>query len=135
MSVNFDGDGVENEAVNFKRVPDMLEINRFFDGETGKNVNYREVVAALPKSVREMLTSGFEMKNFAKIFEDQSMMQTVEAYLASGMNISETARRLYMHRNTLMYRLNSIRKHTGLDLSKFADAVTFELLRYLYIIK
>ncbi|MDE7167510.1 MAG: helix-turn-helix domain-containing protein [Clostridia bacterium] len=135
MSVNFDGDGVENEAVNFKRVPDMLEINRFFDGETGKNVNYREVVAALPKSVREMLTSGFEMKNFAKIFEDQSMMQTVEAYLASGMNISETARRLYMHRNTLMYRLNSIRKNTGLDLSKFADAVTFELLRYLYIIK
>ena len=135
MSVNFDGDGVENEAVNFKRVPDMLEINRFFDGETGKNVNYREVVAALPKSVREMLTSGFEMKNFAKIFEDQSMMQTVEAYLASGMNISETARRLYMHRNTLMYRLNSIRKNTELDLSKFADAVTFELLRYLYIIK
>ncbi len=135
MSENFDGDGVEKEAVNFKRVPDMLEINRFFDGEEGKNVNYREVVAALPKSVREMLTSGFEMKNFAKIFEDQSMMQTVEAYLASGMNISETARRLYMHRNTLMYRLRSIRKNTGLDLSKFSDAVTFELLRYLYIIK
>ena len=135
MSENFDGDGEVKEAVNFKRVPDMLEINRFFDGETGKNVNYREVVAALPKSVREMLTSGFEMKNFAKIFEDQSMMQTVEVYLASGMNISETARRLYMHRNTLMYRLNNIRKNTGLDLSKFADAVTFELLRYLYIIK
>lgn len=135
MSVNFDGDGVEKEAVNFQRVPDMLEINRFFDGEDGKTVNYREVVAALPKSVREMLTSGFEMKNFAKIFEDQSMMQTVEVYLGSGMNISETARRLYMHRNTLMYRLNNIRKNTGLDLSDFGDAVTFELLHYLYIIK
>ena len=135
MSINLSDDGEAKEAVNFQRVPDMLEINRFFDGETGKSVNYREVVAALPKSVREMLTSGFEMKNFAKIFEDQSMMQTVEAYLASGMNISETARRLYMHRNTLMYRLNNIRKNTGLDLSNFADAVTFELLRYLYIIK
>ena len=135
MSINLSDDGEEKEAVNFQRVPDMLELNRFFEVETGNKVNYREVVAALPKSVREMLTSGFEMKNFAKIFEDQSMMQTVEAYLASGMNISETARRLYMHRNTLMYRLNSIRKHTGLDLSKFSDAVTFELLRYLYIIK
>ena len=135
MSVNFEGDGEAKEAVNFKRVPDMLELNRFFEGETGKTVNYREVVAALPKSVREMLTSGFEMKNFAKIFEDQSMMQTVEAYLGAGMNISETARRLYMHRNTLMYRLGSIRKNTGLDLSNFGDAVTFELLHYLYILK
>ena len=135
MSVNLSGEEESKEAVNFKRVPDMLEINRFFDGEAGKEVNYREVVAALPKSVREMLTSGFEMKKFAKIFEDQSMLQTVEVYLGSGMNISETARRLYMHRNTLMYRLNSIRKHTGLDLSNFADAVTFKLLHYLYILK
>ena len=135
MSINLSDDGVEKEAVNFQRVPDMLELNRFFEAEEGKKVNYREVVAALPKSVREMLTSGFEMKNFAKIFEDQSMMQTVEAYLGCGMNISETARRLYMHRNTLMYRLNNIRKNTGLDLSNFADAVTFELLHYLYILK
>ena len=125
----------EKDTVNFQRVPDMLEINRFFEAEDGKKVNYREVVAALPKSVREMLTSGFEMKNFAKIFEDQSMMQTVKVYLDSGMNISETARRLYMHRNTLMYRLNSIKKNTGLNLSNFLDAVTFELLHYLYIIK
>ena len=63
------------------------------------------------------------------------MMQTVETYLDCGMNISETARRLYMHRNTLMYRLNSIRKNTGMDLSSFDDAVTFRLLHYLYIIK
>lgn len=135
MSINLSDGGEEKEAVNFQRVPDMLELNRFFEAETGNKVNYREVVAALPKSVREMLTSGFEMKNFAKIFEDQSMMQTVEAYLDAGMNISETARRLYMHRNTLMYRLNNIRKNTGLDLSNFSDAVTFKLLHYLYIIK
>ncbi|MDE6667755.1 MAG: helix-turn-helix domain-containing protein [Clostridia bacterium] len=135
MSINLSDDGVEKETVNYQRVPDMLEINRFFEAEEGKKVNYREVVAALPKSVREMLTSGFEMKNFAKIFEDQSMMQTVETYLGCGMNISETARRLYMHRNTLMYRLGNIRKNTGLDLSNFADAVTFELLHYLYILK
>ena len=135
MSENLFDDGEPKEVKNYQRVPDMLELNRFFGGETGKTVNYSEVVAALPKSVREMLTSGFEMKKFAKIFEDQSMMQTVEAYLDSGMNISETARGLYMHRNTLMYRLNNIRKHTGLDLSKFGDAVTFKLLHYLYIIK
>ena len=64
MSINLSDDGEAKEAVNFQRVPDMLEINRFFDGETGKKVNYREVVAALPKSVREMLTSGFEIHFF-----------------------------------------------------------------------
>lgn len=127
--------GVSENTEKYQRVPDMLELNRFFEGETGKKVNFAEVAAALPKSVREMLTSRFEMKNFAKIFEDQSMMQTVEVYLDCGMNISETARRLYMHRNTLMYRLNSIRKNTGMDLSRFSDAVTFSLLHYLYIIK
>lgn len=135
MSVKVSGDGGEIKSENHQRVPDMLEINRFFEVKAPNCINYREVVAALPKSVREMLTSGFEMKNFAKIFEDSGMMQTVEAYFNCGMNISGTARALYMHRNTLMYRLNSIRKHTGLDLSSFRDAVTFKLLNYLYIIK
>ena len=134
MSENtFDGE-VREKNEKFQRVPDMLELNRFFEGETCTKVNYREVAASLPKSVREKITSRFEMKNLAKIFEDQSMMQTVETYLDCGMNISETARRLYMHRNTLMYRLNSIRKNTGMDLSSFDDAVTFRLLHYLYII-
>ncbi|MDE7083274.1 MAG: helix-turn-helix domain-containing protein [Clostridia bacterium] len=135
MSLNLSDDIEEKEGKNYQRVPDMLEINRFFDGSGASVLNYSEVVAALPKSVREMLTSGFEMKKFAKIFEDQSMMQTVEAYLDCGMNISMTARKLYMHRNTLMYRLKNIRKHTGLDLGSFRDAVTFKLLHYLYIIK
>ncbi len=135
MDVNFTDNDEAKEVQNYQRVPNMLEINRFFDVGDGKKVNFSEVAAALPKSVREMLTSGFEMKKFAKIFEDQSMMQTVQAYLDCGMNISKTSRLLYMHRNTLMYRLNNIRKHTGLDLSNFRDAATFELLHYLYIIK
>ena len=135
MSVILTDEDYNKEGKNFQRVPDMLEINRFFDAAEPHTVNYYEVVAALPKSVREMLTTGFEMKKFAKIFEDQSMMQTVRVYLDCGMNISETSRRLYMHRNTLMYRLNNIRKRTGLDLSTFRDAVTFELLHCLYIIK
>lgn len=125
----------ENNLTNLQRVPDMPELNRFFGGDGQGKLNFKEVVAALPKSVREMLSSGFEIKKLAKVFEDQSMMQTVEAYLDCGMNVSLTSRVLYMHRNTLMYRLKNIRKNTGLDLSNFRDAVTFKLLHYLYIIK
>lgn len=125
----------ESGSGNEQRVPDMLEINRFFGGDVRNKLNFGEVIAALPKSVREMITSGFEMKKFARIFEDQSMMQTVEAYFNCGMNVSLTSREIYMHRNTLIYRLKNIKKQTGLDLSDFHDAVTFELLHYLYVIK
>lgn len=124
-----------NSTEDMQRVPDMPELNRFFDGDGHEKLNFKEVVAALPKSVREMLSSGFEIKKLAKVFEDQSMMQTVKAYLDCGMNVSLASRVLYMHRNTLIYRLKNIRKNTGLDLSDFRDAVTFKLLHYLYIIK
>lgn len=119
----------------FRTPPDMLEINRFFADREYKKINFREVIAALPTSVGEMLISGFDMKRLAKIFEDEGMMQTADAYLMNGMNISETARKLYMHRNTLMYRLKRISKNTGLDLSNFSDAVTFKLLHFLYLEK
>ncbi|MBD5584747.1 MAG: hypothetical protein HDQ88_06665 [Clostridia bacterium] len=123
------------EGENLQRVPNMLEVNRFFDANDPSEINFEEVVASLPKSVREMLTSGFEMKKFAKIFEDEGMMETCETFLKCGMNVSETSRELYMHRNTLIYRLKNIKRQTGLDLSNFSQAVTFKLLHYLYILK
>ena len=110
----------------------MLELSRFKDGSV---INFKEVMATLPKSVRERLTSGFDMKSFAKIFEDEEMMRTVSAYLKSGMNVSQTARTLFMHRNTLIYRLGVVKRLTGLDLRNFEMAITFKLLHYLYLLK
>ena len=75
------------------------------------------------------------MKKFAKIFEDDDMMRTVDAFLENGMNASETARALYMHRNTLSYRLKTVQKKTGLDLKNFDMAVTFKILHILYTMK
>lgn len=115
-----------------QRVPDILETSRFKDGDV---INFAEVLATLPKSVREKLSAGFEMKNFAKIFEDEEMMRTVNAYLKSGMNVSRTARNLYMHRNTLIYRLGVVRRMTGLDLRNFDMAITFKILHSLYLLK
>ena len=62
-------------------------------------------------------------------------MLTVGAFFENGMNVSETSRRLYMHRNTLIYRLNKIQKSTGFDLRNFETAVTFQILRILYELK
>lgn len=99
------------------------------------NITLSDIISQLSKAQRERLISGYDLKNFARIFEDGDTMSTVDAFLKNGMNVSETARVLYMHRNTLIYRLNKISNETGLDLRKFDMAVTFEILRVLYELK
>ena len=113
----------------------MREINIYGGAETVKEINLYETLLCMPKPDRERIISGYDLKKFAKIFEDEGMMQTAEAFLESGMNVSETARILYMHRNTLIYRLGMIKRRTGLDLRNFKMAVTFKILHCLYLIK
>lgn len=67
-----------------------------------------------------------------EIFEDEDMAETAEEFLESSLNVSETSRNLYMHRNTLMYRLDKIERATGLNIRKFSDAVTFRVITILY---
>lgn len=64
----------------------------------------------------------------SNIFEDDEMIETAEEFLDNNLNISETSRNLYLHRNTLTYRLDKIATETGLDVRKFSDAVTFRLI-------
>ena len=97
-----------------------------------KIIPLEEIISCLTKSEREKLLSGYDMKNFARIFEHGDLMLAADCFFENGMNISETARKLYMHRNTLIYRLNKIRKTTGIDLRNFDMAVTFRILRVLY---
>lgn len=65
------------------------------------------------------------------VFNDEEMINTAEEFLENSLNISETSRNLYLHRNTLMYRLDKIEKLTGLNVRKFSDAVTFRLITIL----
>ena len=97
-----------------------------------KKITLGEMVSCLTKSQRERLISGYDMKNFARVFEHGELMLAVDCFFENGMNVSQTARKLYMHRNTLIYRLNKIQKTTGMDLRNFDMAVTFQILRVLY---
>ena len=65
------------------------------------------------------------------IFGDEEMISTAEEFLEANLNVSETSRKIYLHRNTLMYRLDKIEKATGLNVRKFSDAVTFRLITIL----
>lgn len=100
-----------------------------------KLIQMEEMLSLLTKSQREKLISGYDIKNLARVFEDGGTMKTVKTFLKNGMNVSLTARILYMHRNTLIYKLNNIKKLTGFDLRDFDMAVTFSILHNLYVLK
>jgi len=58
---------------------------------------------------------------------DEETLLTIRKFFDNSLNVSETARQLYIHRNTLVYRLDKVNKATGLDLRVFEDAITFEI--------
>ena len=74
----------------------------------------------------------FHITGAAEVFSDEEMTGTAEEFLENSLNLSETSRNLYMHRNTLMYRLDKIERLTGLNIRKFSDAVTFRVISILY---
>ncbi len=113
-----------------------MNIYEDIKGSSGiKLIDLGDVMPLLTKSQREKLISGYDIKNLAKVFEDGGMMNTIKTFLDNGMNVSLTARILYMHRNTLIYKLNAIKKLTGFDLRDFRMAVTFSILHNLYLLK
>ena len=95
----------------------------------------KAVFACVSQEEREKLAAGYDLKALARIFEDESAMETVNALLRNDLSVCRTARELYMHRNTLVYRLNTIYRRTGLDVRNFEMAVTFKILHYLYLLK
>ena len=126
------GKSGKNLAEAVRRVPDMLDLTENTDQKSVEKITLCEVVEKLSKTRRTELISRYNMGDFAKIFRDEGMMRTANAFISCGMNVCKTARKLYMHRNTLIYRLNAIRQKTGLDLRDFDMAVTFQILYILY---
>ena len=58
---------------------------------------------------------------------DEEILSTINKFFENSLNVSETSRQLYIHRNTLVYRLDKLQKSTGLDLRVFEDAITLKI--------
>ena len=77
----------------------------------------------LPKDVcRTYLEDNFGGVDYGNL--DDETLHIIHTFFDTGLSIAETARKLFMHRNTLVYRLDKIQKLTGLDIRQFEDAVT-----------
>ena len=121
---------IKNVSHSFKEARMALEVARVFEPELEiinyANLGIGRLIYQLPVPLCEMFVAevlhGFSIKNF-----DNETLQTVEKFFECHLNVSETSRQLYIHRNTLIYRLDKILKTTGLDLRNFEDAITFKI--------
>ncbi|MBO4262630.1 MAG: helix-turn-helix domain-containing protein [Clostridia bacterium] len=123
-------------AISYQQAVTAIRMGEMFDPNADVS-NYKEYVLIklledIPKYKLKEFLDILSEPDAKNIFGDEEMITTAEEFLSTSLNVSETARNLYMHRNTLMYRLDKIARSTGLDIRKFQDAVTFRILLILY---
>lgn len=117
-------------ADSYKEAQVAIEVGKVF--ETEKTViNYESLgigrlIYQLPTTLCEIFLSEVFKKNSIDSL-DQETLFTINMFFENSLNVSETSRKLFVHRNTLVYRLEKIRKLTGLDLREFDDAIIFKV--------
>lgn len=83
--------------------------------------------------IKEYIKGGYT--KFLDILGDKELVSTAEELFKCNLNISETARRMFVHRNTLLYRIDKIKNITGLDINNFDDAIIFKTILTAYKLK
>ena len=84
-----------------------------------------KALSELPEATKEKYVKTVLDRNYRDVTADEELMAAADAFLQYSLNISEASRNMYVHRNTLIYRLDKLEKLTGLNIRNFADAVTF----------
>lgn len=123
-------ENIKDIGRSFKEAQMALLIGGIFDSE--KNViDYNKLgigrlIYQLPPTLCKLfLNEVFKDGSFEAL--DSETMYTIIKFFENNLNVSETSRQLYVHRNTLVYRLDKIQKTTGLDLRMFDDAIIFKV--------
>ncbi|MCH5202560.1 MAG: helix-turn-helix domain-containing protein [Oscillospiraceae bacterium] len=122
--------GIKDLAHSFKEAQVALEVGKVFDTErtivSYDNLGIARLVYQLPTTLCEMfLKEVFKRGSIDSL--DQETLFTIQKFFENNLNVSETSRKLFVHRNTLVYRLEKIKKLTGLDLREFEDAIVFKV--------
>ncbi|MDD6226076.1 MAG: helix-turn-helix domain-containing protein [bacterium] len=122
--------GIKDLAKSFKEAQVALEVGKVFDTErtiiSYDNLGIARLVYQLPTTLCEMfLREVFKKGSIESL--DQETLFTIQKFFENNLNVSETSRKLFVHRNTLVYRLEKIKKLTGLDLREFEDAIVFKV--------
>lgn len=121
---------LQDIAKSYQEAKMALEVGKIFyaDKET---IAYRylgigRLIYQLPMTLCDMFIHEVFGDDIPDVFNEETTT-TIQKFFENNLNISETARQLYVHRNTLVYRLERLEKAIGLDIRKFDDAMTFKI--------
>lgn len=117
-------------ADRYKQAQVAIEVGKVFNNEKSilnyENLGIGRLIYQLPVTMCEMFLSEVFKKNPIEALDNDNI-DTINKFFENNLNVSETSRKLYVHRNTLVYRLEKITKLTGLDLREFDHAIVFKV--------
>ncbi len=117
-------------ADSYKEAQTAIDVGKVFDTERSiinyENLGVGRLIYQLPTTLCEIFLSEVFKKSAIDSL-DQETLFTINKFFENNLNVSETSRKLFVHRNTLVYRLEKIKKLTGLDLRQFDHAIVFKV--------
>lgn len=115
---------------SYKEAKMALDVGRIFYSDRNvvaySNLGIGRLIYQLPIPLCKMFIKEIFGNKSPDDFDEETV-STINKFFENSLNVSETARQLFIHRNTLVYRLDKIEKSTGLDLRVFEDAITFKI--------
>ena len=123
-------ENINDLAKAYQEAQVALEVGKVFETEKNiisyENLGIGRLIYQLPTTLCEMFLQEVFKKGSLDTLDRETLM-TIQCFFENNLNVSETSRKLFVHRNTLVYRLEKIRKLTGLDLREFEHAITFKV--------
>ena len=121
---------IKEVSKSYKEAKLAMDVGKIFfdekDIEAYSTLGIGRLIYQLPIPLCKMFIKEiFEGKSPDEF--DEETLTTINKFFENSLNVSETSRQLYIHRNTLVYRLDKLQKSTGLDLRVFEDAITFKI--------
>lgn len=115
---------------SYKEARMALDVGKIFFGEREviaySSLGIGRLIYQLPIPLCKMFIKEIFENKSPDDFDEETLV-TIDKFFENSLNVSETSRQLYIHRNTLVYRLDKLQKSTGLDLRVFEDAITFKI--------
>ena len=122
--------GIKEVSRSYKEARMALDVGRIFFYEryivAYSTLGIGRLIYQLPIPLCKMYIREIFDGRSPDDFDEETLM-TINKFFENSLNVSETSRQLYIHRNTLVYRLDKLQKSTGLDLRVFEDAITFKI--------
>ncbi len=121
---------VKEVSRSYKEAKMALDVGKIFYSDKNivayNNLGIGRLIYQLPVSLCRMFIKEIFDGKSPEDLDDETLV-TINKFFENNLNVSETSRQLYIHRNTLVYRLDKLQKSTGLDLRVFEDAITFKI--------